>query len=372
MSSADPSSVAGASGRRSFMAAAAAAMAAAGTLRADEYAADAAPVRYPDHRLVELDKRFGKLKLGNTPIQRLYHSRNMLWAEGPAWNGSGRYLVWSDIPNNLQHRWLEEDGHVSVIRNPANNSNGNTFDTHGRQISFEHLTRSVARYEHDGTRTILAHEYDGKSLNAPNDGVVHPDSGDVWFSDPGYGALMDYEGTLAETGSVQPYQKESIYRWEASTGKLYRVADDINKPNGVCFSPDYKKLYAADTGASHYPDAPKNIRVWDVVDGKKLANGREFASMKLEMADGVVKAGFADGIRADIHGNIWASAGWVGAGYDGVHVFAGEDGARIGQILLPEICSNVCFGGTKRNRLFMTGSQSLYAVYVNVRGAHFC
>ncbi|HCP11834.1 MAG TPA: gluconolactonase, partial [Planctomycetaceae bacterium] len=172
--------------------------------------------------------------------------------------------------------------------------------------------------------------------------------------------------------SVQPYQKESIYRWEASTGKLYRVADDINKPNGVCFSPDYKKLYAADTGASHYPDAQKNIRVWDVVDGKKLANGREFASMNLEMADGSVKAGFADGIRADIHGNIWASAGWVGAGYDGVHVFAGDDGARIGQILLPEICSNVCFGGTKRNRLFMTGSQSLYAVYVNVRGAHFC
>jgi gluconolactonase len=183
---------------------------------------------------------------------------------------------------------------------------------------------------------------------------------------------MDYEGTLADTGSVQPYQKEALYRWEASTGKLFQVADDIFKPNGVCFSPDYKKLYAADTGSSHYPDAPKNIRVWDVVDGKKLANGREFASMNLEMADGSTKAGFADGIRADIHGNIWASAGWVGDGYDGVHVFAAEDGARIGQILLPEICSNVCFGGTKRNRLFMTGSTSLYAVYVNTRGAHFC
>lgn len=358
--------------RRGFLTAAAAAVTAAQAVAQDEYAPDAAPVRYPDYRLVELDKRFAKLKLGNTPVQRLYHSPEMLWAEGPAWNGSGKYLVWSDIPNNLQHRWLEEDGHVSVIRNPANNSNGNTFDMHGRQISFEHLTRSVARYEHDGTRTVLASTWNGKSLNAPNDGVVHPETGDIWFSDPGYGALMDYEGALADTGSVQPYQKEALYRWEASTGKLFQVADDIFKPNGVCFSPDYKKLYAADTGASHYPDAPKNIRVWDVVDGKKLANGREFASMNLEMSDGATKAGFADGIRADIHGNIWASAGWVGDGYDGVHIFGAEDGARIGQILLPEICSNVCFGGTKRNRLFMTGSTSLYAVYVNTRGAHFC
>jgi gluconolactonase len=146
------------------------------------------------------------------------------------------------------------------------------------------------------------------------------------------------------------------------------VADDIFKPNGLCFSPDYKKLYVADTGASHYPEAPRNIKVWDVVDGKKLAHGREFTSMALEI-DGEEKAGFADGIRCDIDGNIWASAGWVGDGYDGVHIFA-PDGTRIGQILLPEICSNVCFGGTKRNRLFMTGSQSLYAVYVETQGAH--
>ena len=358
--------------RRSFLATAAAAVTAVKTLRADEFAPDAAPVRYPDHRLVTLDDRFKKLMLGNTPVQRLYHSKNMMWAEGPAWTGSGKYLVWSDIPNNLQHRWLEDDGHVSVIRNPANNSNGNTFDKQGRQISFEHLTRTVARYEYDGTRTVLADKYNGKSLNAPNDGVVHPETGDVWFSDPGYGALMDYEGILADTGSVQPYQKEAIYRWEASTGKLFKVTDEIFKPNGVCFSPDYKKLYAADTGASHYPEATKVIKVWDVVDSKTLANGKQFASMDLVMEDGATKAGFADGIRADIHGNIWASAGWVGQGYDGVHIFAGDDGARIGQILLPEICSNVCFGGTKRNRLFMTGSQSLYAVYTNVRGAHFC
>jgi gluconolactonase len=161
----------------------------------DEYGADAPPVRYPDHRLVSLDPRFDKLKLGNTPIQRLYHSKEMLWAEGPAWNGVGRYLVWSDIPNNIQRRWIEDDGHVSILRHPANNSNGNTFDPRGRQISFEHLTRTVARYEYDGSRTVLADSYNGKSLNAPNDGVVHP-NGDIWFTDPGYGALMDYEGEL--------------------------------------------------------------------------------------------------------------------------------------------------------------------------------
>lgn len=353
--------------RRTFLATAAAISLSAAT-RGDDFGPNAAPVRYPDPRLVSFDDRGKKLMLGNTPIQRLYHSNNMLWAEGPAWNAVGRYLLWSDIPNNVQMRWLEEDGHVTVFRNPANNSNGNTFDFQGRQISFEHLTKSVARYEHDGTRTVLASEYNGKSLNAPNDGAVHP-NGDIWFTDPGYGSLMDYEGSLAKTGSVQPYQKEAIYRIEASTGKLFKVADDIYKPNGLCFSPDYKKLYAADTGASHYPDASKSIRVWDIVDGKTLANGREFASMKM-MVDGKEVAGLADGIRADRDGNIWASAGWVGAGFDGVHVFAAEDGARIAQILLPEICSNVCFGGTKRNRLFMTGSQSLYAVYVNTSGAH--
>lgn len=356
--------------RRSFLAATTAALAATSKLMADnnEHAADAAPVRYPDYRLVKHDDRFGKLMLGNTPVQRLYHSKSMLWAEGPAWNGSGRYLVWSDIPNNVQHRWLEEDGHVSTIRNPSNNSNGNTFDFHGRQISCEHLTRSVVRYEHDGTRTVLASEFNGKSLNAPNDAVVHP-NGDIFFTDPGYGALMDYEGRNANNGSVQPYQKEAVYRIDASDGKLTQLTKDIFKPNGLCFSPDYKKLYVADTGSSHYDDAEKQIKVWDLVGEKSLANGRVFASMNLEL-DGKIVAGQADGIRCDVDGNIWSSAGWVGAGYDGVHVFGHEDGKRIGQIILPEICSNVCFGGTKRNRLFMTGSQSLYAVYVNIRGAH--
>ena len=379
--------------RRSFLAAAAGAMGlAAMEAAARDYGPGTQPVRYPDPDIVTLDPRFKKYALGNTPIQRLYHSPNMMWAEGPAWNGVGRYLLWSDIPNNVQMRWLEEDGHVSTFRSPAGNSNGNTFDFQGRQISFEHGTRSVVRYEYDGSKTVLADKFDGKSLNAPNDGAVHP-NGDIWFTDPGYGSLMNYEGNKAKGESVQPYQKEAIYRIDGKTLKIEKVADDIFKPNGLCFSPDYKKLYVADTGASHYPEAPKNIKVWDIVEEKKLANGKEFASMKLvldvkttsvktnpdepQFLQGHVErfvrkevAGFADGIRCDVDGNVWASAGWVGDGYDGVHVFEPKEGVRIGQIRLPEICSNVCFGGSKRNRLFMTGSTSLYAVYVETQGAH--
>ncbi|MFN0198142.1 MAG: SMP-30/gluconolactonase/LRE family protein [Planctomycetaceae bacterium] len=355
-------------GRRGFLALSATAMAsAAAQVFGREYGPNAAPVRYPEPDVVVLDDRFKKYKLGNSPILRLYHSQEMLWAEGPAWNGVGKYLLWSDIPNDIQLRWLEDDGHVSVFRHPAGNSNGNTFDFQGRQISCQHGPRKVARYEHDGTMSILAESHGGKSLNGPNDAIVHP-NGDIWFTDPGYGGLMNYEGTRAKGESVQPYQKEAIYRIDAKSGKLFQVADDIFKPNGLCFSPDYKLLYVADTGASHYPDAPRNIRVWDIVGESKLETGREFTSMEMELK-GKKVGGFADGIRADVDGNVWASAGWVGDGYDGVHIFA-PDGTRIGQVLLPEICSNVCFGGTKRNRLFMTGSTSLYAVYVETTGAH--
>ena len=168
--------------------------------------------------------------LGNTPINRIYTNPNMYWAEGPAWNGWGNYLIWSDIPSNIQYRWLDEDGHVSVFRNPSNNSNGNTFDLTGRQISFEHLTRRVVRYEKNGTITVLADSFKNKSLNAPNDGIVHP-NGDVWFTDPGYGALGAYEGTDADTGSVQPYQKEAVYRIDMKTARLHQVTTDIFKPN---------------------------------------------------------------------------------------------------------------------------------------------
>jgi gluconolactonase len=351
--------------RRTFLSLSAMAMSVKAMAR--DFGPHAPPVRYPEPDVVVLDPRFKKYKLGNSPIQRLYHSSEMLWAEGPAWNGVGRYLLWSDIPRNLQLRWLEEDGHVSHFRTPSGNSNGNTFDFQGRQLSCEHGTRQVVRYESSGKKTVLAKEFAGKSFNGPNDVVVHP-NGDIWFTDPGYGGLMDYEGERAETGSVQPYQKEAIYRIDSSSGRIEKVADEIYKPNGLCFSPDYSKLYVADTGKSHYPEAKEEIKVWEVIDQRRLAKGRTFASMALDV-NGQTIAGFADGIRADVDGNIWASAGWVGDGYDGVHIFA-PDGTRIGQILLPEICSNVCFGGQHRNRLFMTASTSLYAVYVETKGAH--
>jgi gluconolactonase len=315
------------------------------------------PVRYPDPDIVVLDPRFAKYKIGNTPIQRLH--TGTLWAEGTAWCGAGRFLVWSDIPNDRQLRWLEEDGHVSVYRQPAGNSNGNTFDYQSRQISCEHGNRRVVRYEPDGSVTVLADKWQGKRLNAPNDAVVHP-NGDIWFTDPGYGSLMHYEGNKA------PLEiKEAVYRVDGKSGEIQLVTDEIFKPNGLCFSPDYKLLYIADTGATHYPDAPRNIKVWDVADAKTLRNGRQFVSMAWEG----LGAGLADGIRADVDGNVWVGSGWVGPGYDGVQIFA-PDGTRIGLIKLPEMCANLCFGGRKRNRLFMAGSQSLYTVYVETQGAH--
>ena len=310
------------------------------------------PVRYPDSDIVVLDDRFRKYKLGNTAIQRLW--TGALWAEGCAWNAAGRYLVWSDIPNDRQLRRLDEDGHVSVWRSPANNSNGNTFDFEGRQLSCEHKTRRVVRYEHDGSISVIADKYNGKPLNAPNDIVVHPD-GAIWFTDPGYGIMGNYEGRKAEL-----QLKEAIYRIDPKEGKMELVTDEGFKPNGLCFSPDYRKLYVADTGG---PD-PRGIDVYDVVDGRKVKSRRRFCSMELNG-----KFGGSDGIRADTDGNIWSAAGWVGDGYDGVHIFA-PDGQRIGMILLPEICANLCFGGEKRNRLFMAASQSLYAVYVEAQGAH--
>lgn len=351
--------------RRSLLAAASTAMgamAAFGQTAPRLFGPGAQPVRYPDPDIVTLDPRFKKYAIGNTPIQRV--ATGFLWAEGPAWNGVGRYLMWSDIPNDRQMRLLDEDGHVSVLRKPAGFSNGNTFDGQGRQISCEHGNRRVVRYEYDGTATVLAKEFDGKPFNAPNDAVVHPVTGDVWFTDPGYGSLMNYEGNK---GPLE--LKEAVYRIDSKAGTVHKVTDEVFKPNGLCFSPDLKTLYVADTGSSHYEKAPKNILKYAVEGQTKLGKAAEFASMALEV-EGKKVAGMADGIRCDTDGNVWASAGWVGAGYDGVHVFA-PDGVRIGQIRLPEICSNVCFGGPRRNRLFMTASQSVYAVYVEARGAHY-
>ncbi len=353
--------------RRGFLSAAAG-LAAVTSMASDAFARNftpgAEPTRYPDPDIIALDKRFNKYKLGNTPIQRLH--TGTMWAEGPAWNAVGRYLLWSDIPNDVNLRWLEEDGHVShAFRYPAGNSNGNTFDYQGRQLACQHGTRKVVRYEHNGKTSVLAEKFDGKELNAPNDIVVHPNDGSIWFTDPGYGSLMEYEGNRlpASSSNVSPIQKEAVYRIDGQSGAITKVADQPFKPNGLCFSADYRKMYIADTGISHYPEAKSQIWVYDI-EGATLKNPKTFVNMEWNG-----KTGFSDGIRCDEDGNIWSSAGWVGDGYDGVHVFA-PDGMRIGQIKLPEICSNVCFGGTKRNRLFMTASQSLYSVFVETRGAH--
>jgi gluconolactonase len=329
---------------------------------ARNYGRGAEPQRYPDEDIVILDEKRFKAKVGNTAIQRLF--TGCLWAEGPAWNAQGQYLVWSDIPANRQLRYLDDDGHISQqFHKPSNEANGNTFDTEGRQITAER-TRLV-RYEHNGSVTSLAEQANGKPLNGPNDMVVHPNDKSIWFTDPGYGALSTYEGQRANNGSVQPYQKEAVYRLDAQSGQLSKVADEPFKPNGIAFSHDYKKVYVCDTGSTHYPEA-KNV-VWQYdLDGDKLSNPRTLIDMTLNG-----KSGLGDGVRVDIDGNIWVGSGWVGDGYDGVQVFA-PDGARIGQIKLPETCANLCFGGKKRNRLFMAASQSLYAVYVETMGAHFC
>ena len=332
------------------------------------------PVRYPDPDIIALDNRFRRYIVGNTPIRRLY--TGTLWAEGPAWNGVGRYLVWSDAPNNVQMRYIEDDARVTVFRHPSGNSNGNTFDHQGRQLSCEHSGRRVVRYEHDGSITVIADSFQGKRLNSPNDIACHPD-GSYWFTDPPYGGQI-YEGMPDAPGG--PSNKEgrlnakvgqpagsgvlkrelscNVYRVDP-TGRVDMVISEEGLeaiPNGITFSPDYKRLYVVNRGL---------VSVLDVVGpAHQVSKPRQFADF---MVDGITCR--TDGIRADVYGNLWASSN-AGAnlGYSGVTVWNAE-GKLIGRIRLPEVCANVAFGGPKRNRLFMAAGQSLYAVYTNTQGA---
>lgn len=294
-----------------------------------------------------IDPRFESCFIGHAKVERLWTGGR--WLEGPAYFPAGRYLVWSDIPNNRIMRWDETDGSVSVFREPSNNSNGHTIDNQGRLVSCEHLTRRVTRTDFDGSIRVLADHYQGKRLNSPNDVVVKSD-GSVWFTDPSYGILMDYEGERAasEIGACH------VYRLDPESMDLQMVATDYVKPNGLAFSPDESALFIADTGATHSVDGPAHIRRHPVnADGKTLGTGEVFADCS---------AGLFDGFRFDRDGRIWTSA------EDGVHCIA-TDGTLIGKIKIPEIVSNVTFGGPKLNRLFMTATTSLYSVYLNVNGA---
>jgi gluconolactonase len=268
------------------------------------------------------------------------------WSEGPVWFGDGRYLLWSDIPNDRILRWDEETSAVSVYRKPSNNANGNTRDRQGRLVTCEHLTRRVTRTEYDGSVTVLAERYDGKPLNSPND-VVCKSDGSIWFSDPPFGILGNYEGRMA-----QPELPTNVYRIDAATGRLSVVAGDVDRPNGLAFSPDESKLYVVEASQS-----PRSILAYDV-SGARLSNRRKLID---------AGPGTPDGLRLDTDGNLWVGWGMGEEGLDGVHVFD-PTGKRIGRIDLPERCANLCFGGARRNRLFMAASTSLYALYVNAQG----
>ena len=302
--------------------------------------------RYPDPSVQVLDPSFNKYRLGLAGVERIAHGTR--WNEGPVYFGDGRYLLWSDIPNNRIMRWDEETGRVSVFRKPSNNANGNTRDRQGRLVTCEHDTRRLTRTEYDGTITVLADKFQGKPLNSPNDVVVKSDDS-IWFTDPPFGILGNYEGHVAT-----PELPTNVYRLD-KTGTLTVAAGDINRPNGLAFSPDESKLYIVEAALN-----PRVIQVFDVIDnGTKLANKRAFINAE--------PGGTPDGFRVDVDGNLWCGWGMGNEKQDGVKVFD-NTGKPIGFIALPERCANVCFGGVKRNRLFMAASHSVYSLYVNTQG----
>ena len=303
--------------------------------------------RYPDPAIHVLDERFRRYHLPLSAVERLY--TGCRWAEGPVWFGDGRYLLWSDIPNNRILKWEEETGAVSVYRRPSDYANGHTRDRQGRLVSCEHGNRRVTRTEYDGAITVLADAWQGKPLNSPNDVIVKSD-GSVWFTDPPFGILGEYEGHKAE-----PQVGQNVYRVDGNSGELSVIADDVLGPNGLCFSPDESLLYVVESRG----EPTRKILAYDV-----SANGREIGNKRVHIdADG----GTPDGMRCDVDGNLWCGWGMGSAELDGVFVFA-PDGALIGRIALPERCANVCFGGPKRNRLFMAAAQSVYSLYVNTQG----
>lgn len=303
--------------------------------------------RYPDPAIRVLDPRFNALRIASASVECLYQGAR--WSEGPVWFGDGRYLLWSDIPNNRILRWDEESGQVGVFRKPSNNANGNTRDREGRLVTCEHLTRRVTRTEYDGSITVLADRFDGKPLNSPNDVVVKSD-GSIWFSDPVFGIDGYYEGE-----KQAPELKPCVYRVDGQSGEITMMFDGFVGPNGLAFSPDESVLYVVESRST-----PRTIYAFDVLDG-----GRSLGEPRLLIDAG---PGTPDGFRVDIHGNLWCGWGMGDAELDGVRVFTPE-GEAIGHIDLPERCANVCFGGRHRNRLFMAASHGLYALYVNTQGA---
>lgn len=293
-----------------------------------------------------LDPRFERLFVGTARLDVLH--TGCRWAEGPAYFPAGQYLVWSDIPNNRMLRFDECSNAVSVFRRPSGNSNGNTVDRQGRLVTCEHGNRRVSRTEIDGSVITLADRFDGKRLNSPNDVVVKSD-GSLWFTDPTYGIDSDYEGNKGE----REQKANRVYRIDPQSSALSVVADDFVQPNGIAFSPDENLLYIVDTGRSHRNDGPQHIRRFKVGSDGKLSGGEAFANST---------AGFFDGLRLDETGRIWTSAG------DGVHCYD-PDGTLIGKIRVPEVVANVCFGGPKRNYLYICGTTSLYGVRLPVTGA---
>ena len=303
--------------------------------------------RYPDPAIVALDPSFRKYHLPLSAVERLWQGSR--WGEGPVWIGDLRCLLWSDIPNDRVLRWEEETGAVSVWRRPSNNANGHTRDRQGRIVACEHAGRRVVRFEPDGAVTVLAERYRGKRLNSPNDVVVKSD-GSVWFTDPPFGLYAWYEGHKAEP----ELPHTNLYRVDGATGEIALVADDVNHPNGLAFSPDERILYVIESRSE-----PRNILAYDVTEaGTALRNRRVFVACR--------PGETPDGFRVDTDGNLWCGWGMTPE-HDGVRVI-NPAGAYIGHIHLPERCANVCFGGRHRNRLFMAAAQSLYSLYVNAQG----